>query len=144
MTSILTQGGKTLRKNTNWGTPDLIDADGRQYAVPSKEYMALFADENLKNKRVFDMRLPRRVPRENRLEAPELDVRRTFFFPSVLKHEAVAIPQARGTIIECYKARRSNVGLVVVDDWLWIGNAEDEPSTNIEPRGRLSTPREPL
>lgn len=138
------QGGKTLRKNAGWGEPDLVDAQGRQYKVPSEEYMLLFESEDLRGKRIFDLRLPRRVPRENRLEAPELDVMMTFFHPSVLKRNGVILPQARGTIVECYKSRRSNVGLVVVEEWLWVGKKEDEPATNIKPRGRLLTPRGPL
>ena len=142
MSNTLLQAGRTQRKNARWGKPDLIDSEGREFRVPSEEYMALFEDGNLKGKRIFDMRLPRRVPRENRLEAPQMNVQKTFFLPNVIKDDpAVILPQARGVIVECYKSRHSNVGLVVVDEWLWIGKQEDEPATNIKPHGRSLTPR---
>lgn len=139
---------QTTRRNATFGKPELVDAAGREFKLPKPEFLAQFDADELRSSKILDMRLPKRVPAELRIPLPELDVKCTFFLPEVLAKKNrgnVVLPAARGTITELHMMKGSNCGLIVVEDWLWVGQAEDDfTNLNTGPRVRKLTPRVPL
>ena len=139
------RGFHTERRNDTFGEAELVDAQGRLYKTPTAKFMMQFDEHDLRSKKVLDFKLPKRRPVTDRLPLPETDLKMTFFLPEVLEKKnmgKVVLPAARGMITELYMARGSNCGLCVVEEWLWVGQVEDDVTfKNIERHGRRSTPR---
>lgn len=139
---------QSTRRNATFGKPQLVDAAGREFKLPEPEFLKEFDKDELRSRKFLDLRLPKRVPAEERLSLPELDVKYTFFLPEVLAKKNrgnVVLPAARGRITELHMVKGSNCGLIVVEDWLWVGQADDDfTKQNTGPRVRKLTPRVPL